>query len=142
MFERFPDRARTTIMRAHEGAVGLGHGYIGTEHLLLGLVAEGTVDGVAGVVLAPLGIDATIVRDAIVALVGASAPSTISDSDALASLGIDLEEVKRRLEESFGPNALPSPDRTPFTPRARDALERAVSESEAMHHGYVGTEHI
>lgn len=81
-------------------------------------------------------------RDAIVALVGESASSTISDSEALASLGIDLEEVKRRLEASFGPNALPSPDRPPFTPRARDALMRAVTESEAMYHGYVGTEHI
>jgi ATP-dependent Clp protease ATP-binding subunit ClpC len=139
MFERLTDRARQSIALAQEAAVGLGHTYIGCEHLLLGLVLEGT--GVAAVVLKRHGIDANTVRAAIVETVGEST-STVSDGDALASLGIDLSEVRRRLTESFGPNALPSPDRPPFTPRARDALERTVRESEAHHHGYVGTEHV
>ena len=45
MFERFTDRARQTVVLAQEEARLLGHGYIGTEHLLLGLLHEG--DGVA-----------------------------------------------------------------------------------------------
>jgi ATP-dependent Clp protease ATP-binding subunit ClpC len=139
MFERLTDRARVAISLAQDSAVGLGHTYIGCEHLLLGLVREGT--GVAAVVLRPRGIDEHAVRAAIVDMVGEST-SSVTDGDALASLGIDLDEVRRRLEESFGPNALPSPDRPPFTPRARDALERSVRESEALHHGYVGTEHV
>ena len=139
MFERLTDRARTSIALAQESAVGFGHSYIGCEHLLLGLVREGT--GVAAVVLEPHGIDEGAVRASIVEMVGETT-STVTDGDALASLGIDLDEVRRRLEESFGPNALPSPDRPPFTPRARDALERTVRESEALFHGYVGTEHV
>ena len=45
MFERFTDRARRVIVLAQEEARGLEHNYIGTEHLLLGLIHEG--DGVA-----------------------------------------------------------------------------------------------
>ena len=46
MFERFTDRARRVIVLAQEEARTLQHNYIGTEHLLLGLIREG--DGVAG----------------------------------------------------------------------------------------------
>jgi ATP-dependent Clp protease ATP-binding subunit ClpC len=45
MFERFTDRARRVVVLAREEAKMLGHGYIGTEHLLLGLTREG--EGVA-----------------------------------------------------------------------------------------------
>lgn len=141
MFERLTDRARTSILLAQQGAVALGHTYIGCEHLLLGLVREGT--GVAGVVLKDHAIDDMVVRDAIVELVGESTPSAVSADEALASIGIDLVEVRRRIEEAFGEGALPSSTaRPPFTPRARDALERTVRESEALYHGYVGTEHM
>ena len=49
MFERFTDRARTVLVEAQAEAVETGVAYIGTEHLLIGLLREGT--GVAGVVL-------------------------------------------------------------------------------------------
>ena len=42
MFERFTDRARRVIVLAQEEARALQHNYIGTEHLLLGLIREGT----------------------------------------------------------------------------------------------------
>jgi ATP-dependent Clp protease ATP-binding subunit ClpC len=45
MFERFTDRARRVLVHAQEEARLLNHGFIGTEHLLLGLIQEG--DGVA-----------------------------------------------------------------------------------------------
>src|SRR3954453_2971178 len=41
MFERFTDRARRVIVRAQEEARGLNHNYIGTEHILLGMLREG-----------------------------------------------------------------------------------------------------
>ena len=54
MFERFTDRARTVVVLAQEQARSLSHHYIGTEHLLLGLLAEG--NGVAAKVLEAAGI--------------------------------------------------------------------------------------
>src|SRR3954447_5330048 len=41
MFERFTEEARQTLVLSEKEARGLGHGYIGTEHLLLGLIGEG-----------------------------------------------------------------------------------------------------
>ena len=67
-FERFTDRARQTVNLAQEQARGLGHNYLGTEHLLLGLLAEG--QGVAWRVLDELGISAATVRSEIEAIVG------------------------------------------------------------------------
>ncbi|HEX5672167.1 MAG TPA: Clp protease N-terminal domain-containing protein, partial [Acidimicrobiia bacterium] len=54
MFERFTDRARRVVVLAQEEARGLNHSYIGTEHLLLGLVREG--EGIAFGVLESLGV--------------------------------------------------------------------------------------
>ena len=54
MFERFTDRARQVVVLAQQEARMLGHDWIGTEHLLLGLIREG--DGVAAKVLESLGI--------------------------------------------------------------------------------------
>jgi len=54
MFMQFTDRARRVVVLAENEARGLGHGFTGTEHLLLGLLAEG--EGVAALVLEPLGI--------------------------------------------------------------------------------------
>ena len=46
MFERFTDRARRVVIRAQEEARSLDHGYVGTEHLLLGLTHE-SIGGLA-----------------------------------------------------------------------------------------------
>ena len=54
MFERFTDRARRVVVLAQEEARGFNHNYIGTEHLLLGLLAEG--EGIAAQTLASLGV--------------------------------------------------------------------------------------
>jgi ATP-dependent Clp protease ATP-binding subunit ClpA len=60
MFERFTDRARRAVVLAQEEARKLGHDYIGTEHLLLGLIREG--EGVAAQVLVKLAADLSRVR--------------------------------------------------------------------------------
>ena len=60
MFERFTDRARQVVVLAGEEARALNHNYIGTEHILLGLIREG--DGVAAQVLVRLGADLDRVR--------------------------------------------------------------------------------
>jgi ATP-dependent Clp protease ATP-binding subunit ClpA len=60
MYERFTDRARKVMQLAHQEALRVNHEYIGTEHILLGLVAEGS--GVAANVLKNLDIDLRKVR--------------------------------------------------------------------------------
>ena len=75
------------------------------------------------------------------------------DAEALAAIGIDLDEIKRRIEDSFGPGAL---ERVPLTPRgplnwtgrlplaegSKLALALALKEARALHHTYIGTEHV
>jgi ATP-dependent Clp protease ATP-binding subunit ClpC len=68
MFERFTDRARKVVVLAQEEARGLGHNYIGTEHLLLGLCAEGT--GVGAVVLEDAGLSPPMLRADVQRIIG------------------------------------------------------------------------
>jgi ATP-dependent Clp protease ATP-binding subunit ClpC len=68
MFELFTDRARRVVVLAQEEARMLEHGYIGTEHLLLGLIHEG--EGVAAKVLEAMGIDLDAVRQQVEAIIG------------------------------------------------------------------------
>ena len=66
MFERFTDRARNVVVLAHEEARLLHHNYIGTEHILLGLIREG--DSVAAQVLVKLGADLDRARQQVIQL--------------------------------------------------------------------------
>jgi hypothetical protein len=67
-FDRFTERARTVMQLAQEEAQRLQHNYIGTEHLLLGLLRER--EGVAGKVLTRLGVDLDQARQAVEGIVG------------------------------------------------------------------------
>jgi ClpA/ClpB-like protein/UvrB/UvrC motif-containing protein len=68
MFERFTDRARKIVVLAQEEARRLEHNYIGTEHILLGLIREG--EGVAAVTLKALGIRLDPVRQQVEEIIG------------------------------------------------------------------------
>jgi ATP-dependent Clp protease ATP-binding subunit ClpA len=74
VFERFTERARRVVVLAQEEAGTLGHDYIGTEHLLLGLARE--QEGLASRVLASLGVSVESARERVVAIVGSSEEST------------------------------------------------------------------
>src|SRR5215207_3065646 len=67
-FDKFTERARKVLTLAQEEAQRFNHNYIGTEHLLLGLVREG--DGVAARVLGNMGIQLPKVRSAVVFIIG------------------------------------------------------------------------
>ena len=67
-FEKFTERARKVLSLAQDAAQRFNHNYIGTEHLLLGLVREG--DGVAAKVLANLGVELQKVRSAVEFIIG------------------------------------------------------------------------
>jgi ATP-dependent Clp protease ATP-binding subunit ClpA len=151
MFERFTDRARNVVIAARQEARRLGHDCIGTEHLLLGLLRE---QGIAARTLAHLGVTAEAVEREVVAFVRPG-PFGEADAAALGTIGIDLDEVKRRLEATFGPGALrwrpgrrglrrgPLPGgHIPFSPRAKKVLELSLREALRLDHNYIGTEHI
>jgi ATP-dependent Clp protease ATP-binding subunit ClpA len=151
MFERFTQGARKATVDAQAAARRLGHGHVGTEHLLLGLLGT---DGVAAEVLAGFGVTGAAVEREIVAEVGRG-PLGDADAQALGAIGIDLDEVRRRMEASFGPGALawhPDPHcrhgrprpggHLPFTPRSKKVLELSLREALALKHRSIGTEHI
>ena len=108
MFERFTDRARRVLVLAQEEARLLNHNFIGTEHILLGLIHEG--EGVA--------------------------------AKALESLGISLEAVREKVEETIGPAGTAGTGSPPFTPRAKKVLELSLREALQLGHNYIGTEHM
>jgi hypothetical protein len=108
VFERFTDRARRVLVLAQEEARMFNHSFIGTEHLLLGLIHEG--DGLA--------------------------------AKALESLGITLEAVREKVEETIGMAGSDPSGSPPFTPRAKKVLEFSLREAKQLGHSYIGTEHI
>jgi len=75
MFERFTERARRVVVLAQEEARMLDHNYIGTEHILLGLIHEG--DGVAARVIGSMGLTLEAARDQVEQMIGrgSAAPS-------------------------------------------------------------------
>ncbi|MBA2576781.1 MAG: Clp protease [Euzebyaceae bacterium] len=143
MFERFTAAARQVVVGAQEQARLLGHNHIGTEHLLLGLFGDSA--SVAARVLTGLGVERDHILEGVAEHIGPSQP----DAQALATLGIDLDEVRRKAEEAFGPGALGRTRRrgkvtghVPFTPRAKKVLELSLRESLRMKHRWIGPEHV
>src|SRR5665213_1921234 len=102
LFERFTDRARRVLVLAQEEARLLNHSFIGTEHILLGLIHEG--EGVA--------------------------------AKALESLGISLEAVREKVEETMGVAGTAPSGSPPFTPRAKKVLELSLREALQLGHSY------
>jgi ATP-dependent Clp protease ATP-binding subunit ClpA len=170
MFERFTKAAREAVVRAQDEARNLRQSPIGTEHLLLALLAG--EDTGAAAALRGRGVDAQGVRAAILRLVGpgsgCTGPDTAADSRAdrdaedaaaLKAIGIDLDAVRRAIEENFGPGALRLPDETskrrrlfgrsagtprhvPFSPRAKKTLELSLREAIRLKHNFIAPEHI
>jgi Clp amino terminal domain, pathogenicity island component len=106
MFERFTDTARHIIVQAQEDARRLGHHYIGCEHLLLAAAATGEP---AGAVLREHGVTPERIEAEILRTIGRGQmtdPLGGLDRQALASIGIDLDVVRARIEAAFGPDAL------------------------------------
>ena len=144
MFERFTRDARQTIVLAQEEARRLHHASIGTEHLLLALLDEG--NGAAAGALRDHGLEAADLRARILRYLGSGEEGL--DPEALAAIGIDLDQVRRATEASFGQGALaPRPRRRPsghlpFTGRAKKVLELSLREAIRLKHAHIGSGHI
>ena len=78
MFERFTERARQVVVLAQQEALELKHSFIGTEHILLGLLRE--EEGVAARVLERLGVTAERVREQVARVIAAGEEVTPGQS--------------------------------------------------------------
>jgi ATP-dependent Clp protease ATP-binding subunit ClpA len=152
VFERFTPEARSVVVQAQLEARSLAHDHVGTEHLLLGLLAEG--NGIAAWVLSDLGFDGDELRRAVAEVQRFDHPVQ-PDPAALETIGIDLDEVRRSAERTFGPWAL---ERTraarrrarrgrkrshvPFTPGAKKVLELSLRVALNMRHRDIRSEHL
>ena len=136
MFERFTKSAREVVVRAQLEARTLGRERIDADVMLLG-VAGGESRAAQG--LAEHGATREALRE--------HAASGALDAEALATIGIDLEEIRRRAEASFGAGALERGRRAreryvPFTPGAKKALELALREAIAAGEREIGDAHV
>jgi ATP-dependent Clp protease ATP-binding subunit ClpA len=110
----FTDRARKVMLLANQEAQRLNHYWIGTEHLLLGIVKDGFAKGGSGVA-----------------------------GHILKSLHIDLAKIRREVEKIVLPGQEVMPGANPQqTPRAKNVIEYSVDEARKLNHNFVGTEHL
>jgi ATP-dependent Clp protease ATP-binding subunit ClpA len=145
MFERFTEEARQVVVSSQDEARRLHHHFIGTEHLLLGLLdQEGSA---TAAVLARHG----LTRTAAVAAIQRFSGHEQLDAAALGTVGIDLDAVRDSVEAAFGPGALdtPSPDKgrevtghIPFTRRAKKVLELSLREAVVLRSGSIADGHL
>ncbi|PRY27626.1 Clp protease N-terminal domain-containing protein [Pseudosporangium ferrugineum] len=162
MFERFTHAAREVVVRAKTEALDLGQAPVGTEHTLLALLADPTIAAAPAL----KGLDARTVRAEIIRRVGTGTadPAALADPDdadreALKAIGIDLDAVRRAIEENFGPGSLHLPrpaarkrkglmrrlsgsNHTPLSPRNKKVLELSLREALRLKHNFIAPEHI
>ncbi|MFI5496141.1 Clp protease N-terminal domain-containing protein [Actinoplanes sp. NPDC051859] len=160
MFERFTRPAREVVVRAQAEARDLGHTPIGTEHVLLALLTGPLAEVPA---LRAKQVDAAYARAEITRRSGTGTASPGADADAadreaLRAIGIDLDAVRRAIEENFGPGALELPRAAPkrkglfrrltgdahipFSPQAKKVLELSLREAIRLKHSFIAPEHI
>lgn len=163
MFERFTDAARETVTSAVLQAKELGAPSIGTEHMLLALLAD--PQSPVTLALKDTAVDERYVRAEIIKRTATGEPreatsfleADAEDAAALKSIGIDLDAVRRAIEANFEADDLrparePAPGKprrlfgglghTPFSPRAKTTLGLALREAVRLKNNYIAPEHL
>lgn len=131
VFEKFTERARKVLAFAQLEAQSFQHDYIGTEHLLLGLIREG--EGVAARVLMRLGVELVEVRIRILHIMEQGKQRNDVGQHLKAAVAGIIGSIGR------GDNA---EGEIGLTNRAKKVMELAVDEARRMKHHYIGTEHL
>lgn len=141
MFERFTRDARSAVTGAVTEARRTGAASVTEEHLLLSLLALGTLD--------PLGVDrASVAAD--LAAARRRGGMSRADAEALAGIGIDLTEIVNRVEEAHGEGALaaPAPRRrvlggsARLTEGAKKVLEQSLRIALGRRDKQIGSLHL
>ena len=163
MFERFTKAARQVVVGSQQQAADLGHDHIGTEHLLLSLLAADSTDPAADA-LRECGVNEHSVRAEILRLTAGQASDGEADDEfdgeALRAIGIDPDAVRAKLEETFGADALDrlksggSGEATEWrrgrfiggrhglTKEAKKAIELSLREAVRLRSGEIDTPHV
>ena len=151
MFERFTDKARAVVHGAQVEAQGRAASSVRSEHLLAALLTG--PESLAQTALLRDGVDLLGLLRSVRALgdPAATGRRPEDDAQALAVLGIDLDEVRRQVEEVFGPGALErtraaqsggGSSRPRWDRSAKKVLELSLREALRMRHNHIGTEHV
>jgi ATP-dependent Clp protease ATP-binding subunit ClpA len=160
VFERFGEQAHLVLDLARDEAERCGHRYLGPEHVLLGVLAEG--QSAAAQVLRAHGLDLAAARAEVrhLAECGVVPAPRPSDAELLGMLGIDLGAVRRATEQTFGFQAVGEATsrvtrrrgwwggRVVWTPLcgppvlAKRALQLAGEQARALGHDEVSPEHL
>lgn len=141
MFERFTQQARAVVEEGSRIATDATATHVRPVHLFDALLVED--GGVPADALSRLGTSVEAVRvelrrrrDRYVDGLDAD------DADALSALGIDLDEVVRRVDRNLGPVPVPRRRRPRFSRESKKALELALREAVVGRDGYLGVEHL
>lgn len=148
MFEKFSPNARTAVVHAQEQARMMRTSSIAPAHLLIGLALT---ESTARQVLDEVGVTADDLRDRF-----AAHPSSSGlDDEALGDLGIDVAQLRDRVESAFGKGALDTPPKRPggghipfryghipFDGAAKDSLKRAIQVAQDHSHPTIGSAHV
>ena len=160
VFGRFTEPAHQVLDLAREEAERAGHRYLGPEHLLLGVLAEGHRR--AAQLLRTAGVELAAARAALARLAdqGVVPAPRPSDRELLGTMGIDLDAVRHHTEQRFGVQAVGEATwrvtrrrwwwgpRVVWTPLcgpplvAKRALQLASQQAHALGHGEVRPEHL
>jgi ATP-dependent Clp protease ATP-binding subunit ClpA len=132
VLERFAPGARQAVLDAGREAGLAGQDRVGSEHLLIGLLAE---PGAAATAMTAAGLTVGDLRARLPR--GKHAPPPDLDAGALASLGIDLDSVRRATDATFGPGALdrvrvPGRKRLPAAEDFRQTLAAALRQATSL----------
>jgi ATP-dependent Clp protease ATP-binding subunit ClpA len=142
VFEKFEPTARQAFLDARDEARRAGQDRVGSEHVLLGLLTE---PGAAAEALTAAGLDLESLR-ARVPRGSHEAPAGL-DAEGLATLGIDLDAVRRATDAAFGPGALdhaavPGASRLPIADDAKAGLVKAVRQAQQLGQRQISSGHM
>ena len=131
-FDKFTERAREVLTLANIEAGELEHTYVGTEHLLLGVIHEG--EGVAAIALLRSGLTFKDIRQHVMTILEKAAQKTADSPTA---------QLKAAVQGALGAGRVPNPPgERALTARAKKVLELSIDEARRLGHRYIGTEHI
>jgi ATP-dependent Clp protease ATP-binding subunit ClpA len=140
MFERFTRPAREAVVLATAHAVEATASQVRPEHILQGILDQDgclAVEVLAGLGAPPDRMRTALDRHRLRYVDGLDA----EDAEALRAIGIDLDEVVRRIDRNLG-GPPPGKGRPRFSRPAKKVLELALREAIALRHNYIGTEHL
>lgn len=145
VYDRFTLLAKRAVVAARDAADALGHEFIGTEHILLGVAQTA---GTGSEMLRAHGagfeqLHAEVVRQHREhgADGGDPARQARSGKDLLSELGIDVDEIRRRADANFGSGAFKYP-RPPFSLNAKKAVQTSLRFAIEMGQQRIDTEHL